>query len=101
MPDRQEITNRYLALVAAGTSCSEETNATARLECHPSRFLQRTFESFTGVQAGIGHDSYEASTAPGFWIRRYADSTEDEFLELLMLVLTSLDQPFLERTKGS
>jgi len=32
-------------------------------------------------------DIYEAFTAPSFWIRRYIDGTENDFMKILELVV--------------
>lgn len=57
-------------------------------------FLNEVYRSHADEMSTEGYDWYEADVAPGFWIRRTIDGTNDDFLKLLNLVLDHLDPDF-------
>jgi len=58
--------------------------------------LQEHFRTFAEDAENKGYDIYEAFVAPGFWIRRSIDDTDDEFFSLLTKVLEEYDAEFLK-----
>lgn len=63
----------------------------------PGWMIQTPFSRFATRLASQGYDEYEAFVCPGFWIRRSIDGTEDEFFELLELVIKTYDIEFLDK----
>lgn len=62
--------------------------------------LQEEFRTFAEQKSdNEGYDVYEAFTAPGFWIRRGIDETDDEFFKLLQSVFTAYDSNFMKENK--
>ena len=59
-------------------------------------FLQELFRPDTDRLEKAGHDWYEVNVAHGFWVRRTIDSTADEFLTLLIALLTTHDSKWLK-----
>lgn len=56
-----------------------------------SDFLNEIYRSYADGAEENGYDWYEADTAPGFWIRRSIDGTDDDFIGLLKAVLEEVD----------
>jgi len=54
-------------------------------------FLNEIYRAYADVMSNDGYDWYEADTAPGFWIRRSIDGTDDDFIGLLNAVLEEVD----------
>jgi hypothetical protein len=54
-------------------------------------FLGEIYRSFADTMEADGYNWYEADTAPGFWIRRSIDGTDDDFIGLLNAVLEEVD----------
>jgi len=65
-------------------------------ETDGSFYLQEEFRFFAEKKEREGYDVYEGFTAPGFWIRRSIDKTDDEFFELLTLTLGLFDVDFIK-----
>ena len=60
----------------------------------PGDYLQSAFRNFAGKFSGDNAE-YVAIVEPGFWVRRSIDGTEDEFYQLLKLVMSTFDPQFL------
>ena len=61
----------------------------------PGEFLQEAFRVFANKMDNSGYDWYEANTAPGFWVRRSIDGTDNEFHKTLEILLKTHDADFL------
>ena len=61
----------------------------------PSKFLLDSFQEFSDRAGEQGYDLFEALNCAGFWVRRSIDGTEDEFHELLVMVMGAFDPAFL------
>lgn len=98
--NNQAVINGYLSAIektkpsfsADSSFVSQDTSS----NIPPSLFLQESFRSFSDLMEKQGYDVYEAFVCPGFWIRRSIDGTEDEFFQLLTLVINTFDKGFLK-----
>ena len=57
-------------------------------------FLNEIYRAYADSAEADGYDWYEADTAPGFWIRRSIDKTDDDFIGLLKAVFEEMDAEF-------
>ena len=61
------------------------------------QFLGDAFRAFADQMENNGYDWYEANTAPGFWLRRSIDGTDNEFHAGLVALLETHDAAFLKQ----
>lgn len=59
------------------------------------KYDQEEFRSYADSEEKAGYDWYESVTAPGFWVRRKADGTDTQFVQLLKTVLAKYDAEFV------
>lgn len=73
---REALINEYVLMVAQPGGAGDGS-----LQEHFRKFAEDLEKGPEKV------DIYEAFTAPSFWVRRYIDGTEDDFIKLLELVV--------------
>jgi len=59
-----------------------------------ANFLNEIYRTHADSAEADGYDWYEADVAPGFWIRRSIDKTDDDFIALLKAVMEEMDSEF-------
>lgn len=57
-------------------------------------FLNEIYRAYADSALEDGYNWYEADVAPGFWIRRSIDKTDDDFIGLLKAVMEEVDTEF-------
>ncbi len=99
--NNQAVIDGYLSIIDK-TKPSSNTDSSlisqgSSSKITPSLFLQESFRDFSNSLEKQGYDVYEAFVCPGFWVRRSIDSTEDEFFQLLKLMINTFDADFLKK----
>ena len=80
----------YLAAIEKDKS-NNDSNTFRRA---PSNYLMNSFGNLADSLEEDGYDHYEVTPCAGFWVRRSIDGTEDEFYNLLRLILKNFDKHF-------
>lgn len=86
-----DIVKGYKEIVEKAEPCEEG------FLCPPSDYLQSVFSKFASELEDQGYNTYESSTAPGFWVRRQLDGTSAQFYALLKKVLKQYDADFMAK----
>ncbi len=71
----------------------------ARITVLTPELLQRRSVFLAGISGRLqetGFDYWLAESAPGFWLRRYQDGTNDLFYDLLLKLMRAFDADYLE-----
>lgn len=61
-----------------------------------SNYFDENFRSFAESTKNEGYNFSEGLTFPGFWIRRKIDGTDEEFFELINLILNKYDSEWYD-----
>ena len=61
-----------------------------------SNYFDENFRSFAESIKNEGYNFSEGLTFPGFWIRRKIDGTDEEFFELINLILNKYDSEWYD-----
>ncbi len=86
---KKEIKKEYLKKIANSVEGQD-------YEKDPSYYLQEQFRTFSETNEKLGYDVYEGFTAPGFWIRRSIDGTDEQFIKLITATLNLFDKGFIK-----